>query len=64
MKRLYRSTENKFVSGVFGGLSDYFNVDANILRLIFVICLIPSFFTFALLYFVAVVIIPKDVEIY
>lgn len=64
MKKLYRSTENKFVAGVLGGLSDYFNVDANILRLIFVICLIPSFFTFALLYLVAVIIIPKDVEIY
>ena len=52
------------MAGVFGGLSDYFNVDANLLRLIFVICLIPSFFTFALIYLVAVVIIPKDMEIY
>ena len=64
MKRLYRSTDNKYVAGVFGGLSDYFNVDANILRLIFAICLIPSFFTFALIYFVAAIIIPKDVEIF
>lgn len=64
MKKLYRSTDNKYMAGVFGGLSDYFNVDANLLRLIFVICLIPSFFTFALIYLVAVVIIPKDMEIY
>lgn len=64
MKKLYRSTDNRYVAGVFGGLSDYFNIDANLLRLIFVICLIPSFFTFALIYFVAVVIIPKDMEIY
>ncbi|MCM3739170.1 PspC domain-containing protein [Oceanobacillus luteolus] len=64
MKKLYRSSDNRFIAGVFGGLSDYFNIDATILRLIFVICLIPSFFTFALIYAVAALIIPKDMEIY
>ncbi|WP_067727113.1 PspC domain-containing protein [Oceanobacillus damuensis] len=64
MKRLYRSTSNKMVSGVLGGLGEYFNVDATILRLIFVILLIPSFMSFALVYLVAAVIIPKDEEIY
>lgn len=64
MKKLYRSSENRMVAGVLGGIADYFNIDATILRLIFAICLIPSFFTFVLLYIVAVVIIPKDMEIY
>lgn len=64
MKRLYRSSDNKMIAGVFGGLADYFNIDATILRLIFAILLIPSFFTFAILYIVAVVIIPKDTEVY
>ncbi|WP_249871297.1 PspC domain-containing protein [Oceanobacillus saliphilus] len=64
MKRLYRSTSNKMISGVLGGLGEYFNVDATILRLIFVILLIPSFMTFALIYLVAALIIPIDEEIY
>lgn len=64
MKRLYRSSTNRMVAGVFGGISEYFNIDATILRLVFAICLIPSFFTFALLYLLAAVIIPKDMEIY
>lgn len=64
MKKLYRSSDNRYVAGVFGGLSEYVNIDATVLRLIFVICLIPSFFTFALVYLVAALIIPKDTEIY
>ena len=64
MKRLSRSSDNRMVAGVFGGLADYFNIDATILRLIFAILLIPSLFTFGILYVVAVVIIPKDMEIY
>lgn len=64
MKKLYRSSENRLVAGVFGGLSDYLNVDATVLRVIFVILLISSFSTVALIYLVAALIIPKDVEIY
>ncbi|MFC4023833.1 PspC domain-containing protein [Oceanobacillus longus] len=64
MKRLYRSTSNKMMSGVLGGLGEYFNIDATILRLIFVVLLIPSFMTFALVYLVAALIIPKEEEIY
>ena len=64
MKKLYRSSDNRYVAGVLGGLSDYLNVDATVLRLIFVILLIMSFSTIALVYLVAALIIPKDVEIY
>jgi len=64
MKKLYRSTTNRLVAGVFGGLGEYFNIDATILRLIFVILLIPSIFTFSLIYLAAALIMPKDMEIY
>ncbi|MHA6251778.1 PspC domain-containing protein [Oceanobacillus sp. CAU 1775] len=64
MKKLTRSTEDKYVAGVLGGLGEYFNVDATLLRLIFVIVLIPSFMTVALIYLVAALIIPKDIEIF
>ncbi len=64
MKKLYRSSTNRYVAGVFGGLSEYLNIDATVLRVIFAICLIPSFFTFALIYLVCVILIPSDMEIY
>jgi len=64
MKKLYRSTSDRFVAGVFGGLGEYFNIDPTILRLIFIVLLIPSFMTFAIVYLLAVVIIPKDYEVY
>lgn len=35
-KRLYRSTENKMIAGVCGGLGEYFDIDPTIVRLVVV----------------------------
>lgn len=35
--KLYRSETNKMIAGVAGGLSEYFNVDATLVRLIFIL---------------------------
>jgi len=64
MRRLYRSVSNRYIAGVFGGLGEYFHIDATILRLIFVILLISSFFTFGLFYVAAALIIPEDAGSY
>jgi len=42
MKRLYRSSTNKKIAGVCGGLGEYFNVDATVIRVIFVLLLLPG----------------------
>lgn len=34
-KRLYRSSDNKIIFGVCGGIGEYFNIDPTIVRLIF-----------------------------
>jgi phage shock protein C len=34
MKRLYLSAHDKKITGLCGGLSEYFNVDVTIIRLI------------------------------
>jgi phage shock protein PspC (stress-responsive transcriptional regulator) len=39
MRKLSRSNSEKMVGVIFGGLASYFQVDAKILRLIFVILL-------------------------
>lgn len=59
MKRLTRSTTNKMLGGVCGGLAEYFNVDATLIRLLFVLLVFlpgPSI----LIYLVLWLIIPQD----
>lgn len=37
MNRLYRSVDNRMIGGVAGGLAEYFQLDAVLVRLLFVI---------------------------
>ena len=37
MKKLYRSERDKMIAGVCGGIADYYNVDANLVRLLTVV---------------------------
>jgi len=58
-KRLYRSTTNRRVAGVCGGLADYFDIDPVIIRLLWAIsifCLGSG----ALAYIIAIIVIPTD----
>ncbi|MGG0823817.1 PspC domain-containing protein [Paenibacillus turicensis] len=60
MKKLYRSRTDKKVSGLCGGLSIYFNIDASIVRLVIAVVMLLSFGTVLLLYIIASIIIPKE----
>lgn len=40
--RLYRSSDNKVIAGVAGGLGEYLNIDPVVIRIIFVILTIFS----------------------
>lgn len=37
MKRLYKSRKNKMISGVCGGIAEYFDVDPTLVRILFII---------------------------
>ncbi len=41
-KKLYRSVTNKVIGGVAGGLSEYFDIDVALVRLLFVLLLLFS----------------------
>ncbi len=41
-KKLYRSVTNKVIGGVAGGLSEYFDIDVVVVRLLFVLLLLFS----------------------
>ena len=63
-KRVYRSTTNKVVGGVCGGLGEYFEVDPVLVRVITVLLFFATGFGI-LAYIIAWIIIPKrplDVE--
>ena len=58
-KRLYKSSTDKKVCGVCGGIANYFDVDPNVIRLIWVI------FTLAggsglIAYIIAAIIMPDE----
>lgn len=57
-KRLYRSSGNRMLCGVCGGIGEYFNVDPTIIRLAFV--LFGCTGTGIVAYFIAAVIIPDE----
>lgn len=42
MKKLYRSTADRKIAGVCGGLAEYLDIDPTIIRVIFVILLLPG----------------------
>lgn len=41
-KKLYRSRTNRTISGVCGGIAEFFNIDPTIVRLIALLALIPT----------------------
>lgn len=60
MKKLYRSDDDRMVSGVLGGLGEYFDIDPIIVRLIAVVVAIGTgFVPFALVYLLAIFLVPR-----
>lgn len=56
-KRLYRSTKDKILGGVCGGVAEYFDVDPTIVRLIWIL-LTLAWGAGLLLYIIAWIIVP------
>lgn len=60
-KKFARSTSNRVLGGVLGGISNYFDWDANLVRLVFVILsVMVGFFPLPLAYVLAWMLIPDD----
>ena len=58
-KVLERSDRGRVLAGVFGGLGEYLNVDASLLRIVGVVLLIVIPAPMVLLYTVAALVIPR-----
>ncbi len=58
-KKLYRSPDKKMLGGVCGGLGEYFDVDANLIRIIFVaLGLFSAVIPMVIFYLIAWAIVP------
>ncbi|MNH85369.1 DNA-binding transcriptional activator PspC [compost metagenome] len=60
MNKLYRSRTDRKISGLCGGIAQYFGVDPTIIRLVTVVGAIFSFGTFVPIYVIASLLVPKE----
>lgn len=61
MNKLYRSRRDKKISGLCGGLAEWLNIDATLLRVVVVITAIFSTgFPVIVIYLIASLVIPKE----
>lgn len=59
-KRLVRSRNDKWLSGVCGGVAEYLGVDANLVRLVVVLGTILGFGSLLIAYIVAWILMPEE----
>ncbi len=58
-KRLTRSADDRWISGVCGGIAEYAGIDANLVRLLTVLIVLLGVGTTILLYVAAWIIMPN-----
>jgi phage shock protein PspC (stress-responsive transcriptional regulator) len=59
-RKLMRSTVNRMICGVCGGIGEYLNIDPTLVRLIWLLCSLASCGTGLIVYIVAAVIMPEN----
>lgn len=60
MKKLTLSTQNKKFVGVCGGIGEYLNIDATIIRILWILGTLLSFGTGLLAYVICWMLIPNS----
>jgi phage shock protein C len=63
-KKLYRSQVQKMIGGVCSGLAEYFDLDVNIMRLLFIaLTLLTAILPMLIFYIIAWLIVPVEEEV-
>ena len=63
MKKLYRSKTERQISGVCGGIANYFNIDPTIVRLIWVaVSLLSASVPGVFIYIICSFVIPEETD--
>lgn len=61
-KKLYRSTDQRMIAGVCGGIAEYFDIDVTIVRLIGILLLLPGAFPGFIPYVVMWIVVPNKLK--
>ena len=61
-RKLYRSQTQRMIAGVCGGLAEYFNLDATLIRVLFLILAVFGG-TGLVIYLVMWIIVPKATQV-
>ncbi|MFS0723531.1 PspC domain-containing protein [Paenibacillus sp. 1P07SE] len=64
MKKLYRSTRDRKLLGLCGGVAEMLNIDATLLRVLFIVAVIFSSGAMILVYILAGLVVPKEPPVY
>jgi phage shock protein PspC (stress-responsive transcriptional regulator) len=62
-RRLYRSETDRMIAGVCGGLGEYLNVDATLIRLLFVAAVLAGVGSGIILYLILMIIMPAKSQL-
>lgn len=61
LKKLYRSTKDRKILGICGGIGEYFNIDSNLVRIIAAVIIIyTGILPGTILYFILGLVIPSS----
>ena len=65
MKKIYKSKSQKMLSGVCGGIAQYFNIDPTIVRMIWaLVSVFSAAIPGTLIYIICAIIIPEEPDAY
>ena len=64
MKKLFRSSTDRKICGVCGGIAEYFNIDSTLVRLGVVLLSCLAFGTGVLAYIIAAIVMPGGVKLF
>jgi phage shock protein PspC (stress-responsive transcriptional regulator) len=59
-KKFYRSRTDRMVTGLAGGIAQYFNIDSSIVRIVLVVLELGTAGILLLGYFIVAIIVPKE----
>ncbi len=60
MRRLARPRSNRMIAGVCAGVANYFNIDPTVVRIVFLLLLLPGGVPGPLIYLVLWAVMPEE----
>ncbi|MGJ9385419.1 hypothetical protein CR203_07930 [Salipaludibacillus neizhouensis] len=63
MKKLLRSNHDRKLAGICGGIGNYFGMDSTVVRIVFLLLIIPLNAGIILAYLIGMFVIPNEAEV-